>query len=93
MVQANPERFHSQCWACARPSMSGKIDWDAPCLWGPWNEMLPEKLLPRHWPKRLCVYVCRRRCAVWPVWTVAGLLCGAVGDAAQGNIVSYGSQD
>eukprot|EP00966_Prymnesium_polylepis_P267109 6170788-Prymnesium_polylepis.1 len=33
--------------------------------------------------------VCRRRCAVWPLWTVAGLLCEAVGDAAQGNIVSY----
>ena len=56
MAQANPERFHSTCWACAlRPSMSGKIDFDAPCPWGPWDEMDPEKLLPRHWPKRLCV--------------------------------------
>eukprot|EP00966_Prymnesium_polylepis_P202023 4680285-Prymnesium_polylepis.1 len=49
--------------------------------------MRPETLLPRHWPKRLCVVngVLYGR---FGQSRAAGFLCGAVGDAAQGNIVS-----
>eukprot|EP00966_Prymnesium_polylepis_P193405 4482970-Prymnesium_polylepis.1 len=64
MAQANPERFHSQCWACARPSMSENIDWDAPCPWGPWDEICR---------KSCCRVTGRSDCVLSTVCCMAGL--------------------